>query len=98
MICLKKKLLLFANKLIEKIPDPCNAKKHYQSFIREKNKKSAKQSEIITNELKTFENQSISVIKEHPKNSHKLSKTLKKVKKLGFNSSLYSYTKKVKTF
>ena len=25
---LKKKLLLLANKLIEKIPDPCNAKEH----------------------------------------------------------------------
>ena len=26
---LKKKLLLLANKLIEKTPDPINAKKHY---------------------------------------------------------------------
>ena len=25
-------------KLIEKIPDPHNAKEHYQSFIRKKNK------------------------------------------------------------
>ena len=30
----KKDLLLLANKLIEKTPDPRNAKKHYQSFIR----------------------------------------------------------------
>ena len=41
---LKKKLLLLANKLIEKIPDPRNGKEQYQSFIRKKNKKSVKQS------------------------------------------------------
>ena len=44
----KKKLLLLANKLIEKIPDPRSAKEHYQSFIRKKIIKSVKQSEIIT--------------------------------------------------
>ena len=38
----KKDLLLLASKLIEKIPDPCNAKKHYQSFIGKKNTKSVK--------------------------------------------------------
>ena len=32
-------ILLFANKLIEKIPDPRNAKEHQQSFIRKKNTK-----------------------------------------------------------
>ena len=31
---LEKNLLLLANKLIEKLPDPCIAKEHYQSFIR----------------------------------------------------------------
>ena len=41
---LKKDFLLLATKLIEKIPDPHNAKEHYQSFIREKNTKSVKQS------------------------------------------------------
>ena len=40
----KKGLLLLANKSIEKIPDPRNAKEHYQSFIRKKNTKSLKQS------------------------------------------------------
>ena len=30
----KKDLLSLANKLIENIPDPCNVKEHYQSFIR----------------------------------------------------------------
>ena len=48
----KKDLLLLGIKLIEKIPDPCNAKEHYQSFIKKKKKKnttkSVKQSEIIT--------------------------------------------------
>ena len=39
-----KKLLLLANKLIEQIPDPRNAKEHCQSIIRKKNTKSVKQS------------------------------------------------------
>ena len=30
----KKDLQRFAIKLIEKIPDPCNAKEYFQSFIR----------------------------------------------------------------
>ena len=30
--CLKKDLLLLAKKLIEKIPDPCNAKEYCQTF------------------------------------------------------------------
>ena len=37
-----KDFLLLLNKLIEKIPDPCNAKEHYKSFIRKKNTKSIK--------------------------------------------------------
>ena len=44
----RKYFLLFATKLTEKIPDPRNAKEQYQSFIREKNTKSIKQSKIIT--------------------------------------------------
>ena len=36
----KKDLLLLATKLIEKVPDPHDAKEHYQSFIRKKNRKS----------------------------------------------------------
>ena len=61
---LKKDLLLFGNKLIEKVPDPRNAKEPYQSFIRKKNTKSVKQP-------KTFENPNTveikSVVTEHPK-------------------------------
>ena len=90
----KKDLLLLASKLIEKIPDSRNAKEHYQSFIRKKNTKSVKQSEIITYQRKTFERPNIvdikSVITKHPKTSHKLSKT----EKVGSNSSLQSDTKK----
>ena len=87
-----------ANKLIQKVPDPRNAKEHYQSFIRKKNRKSVKQSEIITYQSKTFKNPNIvdikSVITEHPKTSHKLFKTIGKGEKVDCNSSLYSDTKK----
>ena len=40
----KKDLLLLANELLEKVPDPHNVKEHYQSFIKKKNRKSIKQS------------------------------------------------------
>ena len=44
--------------------------KHYQSFIRKKNRKLVKKSEIVTYQPKTFENPNIvdikSVITEHP--------------------------------
>ena len=99
----KKDLLLLANNVIEKIPDLRDAKEHYQSFIRKKNRKSLKQSEIITYQAKTFKNPKIvdiikSVIKEHPKTSHKLSKTIGKGEKVSFNSYLYSDTKKSRHF
>ena len=67
----KKDLLLLAKKLIEKIPDPHNAKENYHSLIRKRNRKSAKRSEVITCQPKTFENPNIvdikSVITEHAK-------------------------------
>ena len=69
----KKDLLLLTNNFIEKTYDPPNAKEHYQSFISKKNRKSVKQSEIITYQPKAFENGNIvdikSVIAEHPKTS-----------------------------
>ena len=87
--------LLLANKLMEEIPDPLNAKEHYQSRIRKKNTKSVEITE-------TFENPNIvdikSVITEHPETSHKLSKTIRQAEKLGSNSSWYSDTKKWKFF
>ena len=95
-------MLLLANKLIEKILDPRNAKEQYQSFIRKKTTKSVKQSEIITYQPKTFENPNIvdikPVITEHPKTSHKFCKTIRQAEKLGSSSSLYIVTKKVKIF
>ena len=46
---------------------------------------------------KNFENPNIvdkkSVITEHPKTSHKLSKTIRQAEKVGSNNSLYSDTK-----
>ena len=74
---------MLANKSVEKVPDPCNAKEHYQSFIRKKNRKSVKQSEIITYQPKTFDTVEIkSIIAEHPKTSHKLSKTIRQAEKV----------------
>ena len=59
---------------------------------RKKNRKSVKQSEIITYQPKTFKIPNIvdtkSVIAEHPKTSHKLSKTIGKGEKVNSNSSL----------
>ena len=66
----KKDLLLHANKLIKKIPDPRNAKENYQLYIRKKNRISGKQSEII--EISNIVDTK-SIIEEHPKTLHKLS-------------------------
>ena len=64
MECLKKKdLPLLANKLIEKIPDACNAKEYHESFLKSKIKKLVKQSKIITQKPKTMENPNINDIK-----------------------------------
>ena len=80
-----KKLLLLTKELIEEVSDPSNAKEYYESFLRKKNKKSVKKSEIITYQPKASVNSNIddikSVITEHPKLSHKLPKTIKRVKK-----------------
>ena len=62
-------------------------------FLKKKNRKSVKQSEIITYQPKSFVNPNSvdikSVITEHPKNSH-----IRKGEKVGSNSSLYSETSK----
>ena len=80
-----KKLLLLTKEFIEEVSDPSNAKEYYESFLRKKNKKSVKKSEIITYQPKAFVNSNIddikSVITEHLKLSHKLPKTIKRVKK-----------------
>ena len=77
--------MLLTKKLIEEVSDPSDAKGYYETFQRKKNKKSVKKSEIITYQPKAFVNSNIddikSVITEHPKLSHKLPKTIKRVKK-----------------
>ena len=96
--------MLLANKLIEKISDPCNAEEHIaqamleKSFIRKENRKSVKQSY----QPNIFENPNIfnikSIITQHPKTSDKLFKTITQAEKVGSNSSLYNDTKKSKNF
>ena len=64
MKCLKiKDLPFFANKLIEKVLNPCNAKKNYQTLIRNENRKSVKKSKIIAYKPEAFENPKIFGIK-----------------------------------
>ena len=62
------------------------------------NKKSVKQSEIITNQSRTFQNPDIADIKpiitEHPKTSHELPKTIKQAEEVGSNNSLYKDTQR----
>ena len=68
----KKGCVVTCNQINKKIADPRNAKEHYST-------KSVKKSKIITQAPKTFENPNIvdSIIIEHPKTSHKLSKTIR---------------------
>lgn len=42
----RRDLFLYANKLIEKVSDPCNAKELYKLFSRKKNRKS-KQKGVV---------------------------------------------------
>ena len=41
---------------LKKIPNSCDAKEYYQSFVRQKNTKSVKESKINTQQSKAFEN------------------------------------------
>ena len=52
----KKNLLLLATKLIEKIPDSTNAKEHCNYYLKTKNTKLVKLSEIITYQPKNLKN------------------------------------------
>ena len=54
---------MFANRLIEKVPHARNAKQRYESFLKKKNRKSVKQSKIITYQPKPFQNPNIVDIK-----------------------------------
>ena len=83
-------LLLLVNKLIEKVSGRCNAKQHYESHLIRKNMRSVKQSEKNTFQ-QIFDTGDIkSVNTEYSKTSHKLSRTIKQVKRIGSCSSLYS--------
>ena len=57
---------------------------------------------MIKNNYLSTKNPNIADIKsittEHPKNSQKLSKTIKQTEKVSSNSSLYSYKKKIEIF
>ena len=101
-LTIKDLIKLIKRQFIKNIPNPRNAKEQYQSFIIKKNRKSVKQSKIITYQPKIFQNPSTvyikSVITEHPQTSHKLSKTIRKGEKMNSKSSLYSDTKKMKNF
>ena len=95
----KKDLLFLASKFTEKIPNSHNAKEHYQSFLWKKNRKSVKQSNVITYQPKTSGNPNIvdikSVTTERPETLHKLSKTIRQAEKVGSNSNA---KQNVKTF
>ena len=75
--------------------------KSTQSFITKENTKSVNQSKIITYQPKTFENPNVigikSIIIEHPKTSHKFSKTISHAEKVCPNGSLY-INKKTENF
>ena len=76
----KKDQKLFSTKLTKKIPDLRNANEHSKSPPRKKNTKQIKRTKIITYQPKPIESPKIidikSVTKEHPKTSHKFSKTI----------------------
>ena len=52
-------MLFLATKLMEKIPDPHNAKEYYQSFIRKKNTKPLKRLKVITCQQKLLKTQTL---------------------------------------
>ena len=82
----RKDLLLLATKLTEERPGPRNDKGTLPTFVKKEDTKSVKESKIMTQQPKTFENSNIfniwSVIIEHPKTSHKLSKTIRQAEKV----------------
>ena len=95
---------MFTTKLIEKIPDLTNAKEYCNSYLKRKNTKLVTWSKILTQLPKLLENPNTvdikSVIIEHPKTSHNLSKAIslpERVPGVGYdkssNSPLYGKTK-----
>ena len=73
--------MLLCNQIkLRKIVACSNAKEYYHFYLKRKNTKLVKWSEIITQQWKAIENPNIinieSVIIEHPKTLHKLSKAI----------------------
>ena len=84
---------MFANKLREKVPDPCNAKQHYDSFLKKKNRKSIKQSDIITYQPKTFQNPNMVDIKQATVEQPEVVGKPSEGEKANSNRSFYSDTR-----
>ena len=63
-----------------------DAKEHYQSFLKKKNRKLVRQSRINTHQLKPLETPNVFDIEpitiEHPKTYRKLSKTIRQTEKV----------------
>ena len=104
----EKRFVAACIQINRKIIDPLNAKEHYESFLRKKKTKSPKQSNVNTQQTKTFENLNIvdikSIIIEHPKTSNKLIKTIIQTAKVSHvgsgrsSSSLYIVIQKSENF
>ena len=84
----KERLLLLTNKFIKNILAAPNAKEHYESFLRKKNRKPVKKSEIITYQLKIFETTDIKPDIKNIQKPHKLFRTIRKGEKVYSNNSL----------
>ena len=82
----KRDLLLLATKLTKKITDATNAKQYCHSYLKRKNTKLVKASKIFTQQPNIFENPNTVDIKsvtiQHPKTSHKLSRSIRQAKKV----------------
>ena len=88
---------MIAYKLAEKISDPCNAKEHYQSFIRKKNIVDIKS--VIIEHPETWHNcfkttSQVKNVSQADSNSCLYSDVLQ----VDSTSSLHSDTKKVRIF
>ena len=62
-----KELFLLVNKLIQKTPDPRNAKEHYQSFLRKKTQNQqifldSTKRLIVWKKIATFSKRRVSII------------------------------------
>ena len=97
----KKRSVIACNQINEKKADPSNAEVYYNSYLKRKNTKLVKRSNIITEQLKAIENPNFvdikSVIIEHSKISHKFSKIIRQAEKVSqvaseksSNNPLYS--------